>query len=44
MESNAQAVTKSAERMQVSADQTGRAIQQTFGEVVNRTKDAYSRN
>jgi hypothetical protein len=44
IESNAQAVTKSAERMQISAEQTGRGIQQTFGEVVNRTKDVYSRN
>lgn len=44
IESNAQAVTKSAERMQVSAEQTGRGIQQTFGEVVNRTKDVYTRS
>ena len=43
IESNAQAVTKSAERMQASAEQTGRGIQHMFGEVVNRTKDVYSR-
>ena len=43
IESNAQAVTKSAERMQASAEQTGRGIQQTFSEVVNRAKDVYSR-
>lgn len=42
IESNAQAVTKSAERMQASAEQTGRGIQHMFSEVVNRTKDVYS--
>ena len=44
IESNAQAVTKSAERMQASAEQAGRGIQQTFSEVVTRTKDAYTRS
>jgi hypothetical protein len=44
IESNAQAVTKSAERLQASAEQAGRGIQQTFTEVVNRAKDVYAAN
>ena len=42
IEANAQAVTKSAERLQASAEQAGRGIQQTFTEVVSRAKDVYS--
>ena len=43
IESNAHAMTKSAERLQASAEQTGRGIQQTLTEAVTRTKDAYSK-
>lgn len=43
VETNAQAVTKSAERLQASAEQTGRGIQKTFTETVDRMKDTYAR-
>lgn len=42
MESNAQAVTRSAERLQASAEQVGKGIQETFTAVVTRMKDVYS--
>jgi hypothetical protein len=44
LEGNAQAMTKSAERMQATAEQTGKGIQQTFNDVVGRVKDVYSKN
>jgi hypothetical protein len=44
LEGNAQAVTRSAERLQTSAEQAGKGIQETFEATVNRVKDAYSRN
>lgn len=44
IEGNAQAVTRSAERLQASAEQTGKGIQKTFGELVDRMKDVYGRN
>lgn len=44
IEGNAQAVTKSAERLQASAEQVGREIQKTFSETVDRLKDVYSKN
>ncbi|MBI2203239.1 MAG: hypothetical protein HYU41_05240 [Candidatus Rokubacteria bacterium] len=43
VETNAQAVTKSAERLQAAAEQTGRGIQKTFTETVDRMKDTYAR-
>lgn len=42
-EGNAQAVTKSAERVQTSTEQVGRGIQQTVTEGVTRMKDVYAR-
>ena len=44
METNAQTVTRSAERLQASAEQAGKGIQETFGAVVTRMKDVYSKN
>lgn len=44
VEGNAQAVTRSAERLQASAEQAGKGIQQTFTEFVSKTKDVYARN
>jgi hypothetical protein len=44
LEGNAQAVTRSAERLQTSAEQAGKGIQETFEATVTRVKDAYSRN
>ena len=42
MEANAQAVTRSAERLQASTEQAGKAIQETFSGVVTRMKDVYA--
>jgi hypothetical protein len=39
LEGNAQAMTRSAERMQASAEQAGKGIQQTFEATVMRMKD-----
>ena len=39
LEGNAQAMTRSAERMQVSAEQAGKDIQQTLEATVTRMKD-----
>ena len=44
LEGNAQAVTRSAERLQTSAEQAGKGIQETFEATVTRVKDAYGRN
>ena len=44
MESNAQAVTRSAERLQASAEQAGKGIQETFTGVVTRMKDVYAKS
>jgi hypothetical protein len=41
---NAQALTRSAERLQASAEQAGKGIQQTFTELVTKTKDVYGRS
>ncbi len=38
LESNAQVVTRSAERLQVTAEQTGKEIQATFAEVAGKVK------
>jgi nucleoid-associated protein YgaU len=42
IESNAQAMTRSAERLQVTAEQTGKEIQATFTQVAGRMKSLYS--
>lgn len=44
VEGNAQAVTKSAERLQASTEQVGRGIQKTFSETVDRMKDVYAKS
>jgi hypothetical protein len=44
LEGNAQAVTRSAERLQTSAEQAGKGIQETVEATVIRVKDAYSQN
>lgn len=38
LESNAQAMTRSAERLQVTAEQTGKDIQATFAQVASKVK------
>jgi hypothetical protein len=38
LESNAQAMTRSAERLQVTAEQTGKEIQATFAQVAGKVK------
>jgi hypothetical protein len=38
LESNAQAMTRSAERLQVTAEQTGKDIQATFAQVAGKVK------
>jgi head-tail adaptor len=42
METNAQAVSRSAERLQASAEQAGKNIQETFSSLVTKTKDLYA--
>jgi methyl-accepting chemotaxis protein len=42
IESNAQAVTKSAERLSSTAEQAGKGIQETFSGVVTRMKEMYA--
>jgi hypothetical protein len=42
IESNAQAMTRSAERLQATAEQTGKEIQSTFAQVTGRMKSLYS--
>jgi hypothetical protein len=44
IEGNAQAVTRSAERMQASAEQAGKGIQETFSAVVSKLKETYAQN
>ena len=41
-ESNAQAMTRSAERLQVTAEQTGKEIQATFAQVAGKVKSLSS--
>jgi hypothetical protein len=38
LESNAQAMTRSAERLQVTAEQTGKDIQATFAQIAGKVK------
>ena len=44
LEGNAQAVTRSAERLQTTAEQAGKGIQETVEATVLRVKDAYTKN
>jgi hypothetical protein len=44
LELNAHAMTRSAERLQASAEQAGKSLQETFEATVTRVKDTYSRN
>jgi uncharacterized protein YndB with AHSA1/START domain len=44
LEGNAQAVTRSAERLQATAEQAGKGIQETMEATVTRMKDAYTHN
>lgn len=44
LEANAQVVTRSAERLQASADRTGQQIQEALASSVNRMKEIYGRN
>ena len=41
MEGQAQAITRSAERIQTSAEQAGKGIQETYSTVVERMKGVY---
>jgi head-tail adaptor len=42
VEGNAQAITQSAERLQASAEQAGKEIQQTFASLGNKIKTLYT--
>jgi hypothetical protein len=42
LEGNAQAVTRTAERLQTSAEQAGKGIQESFSEAVTKMKDVYA--
>ena len=42
LEGNAQAVTRTAERLQTTAEQTGKGIQESFTEAVTKMKDVYA--
>ena len=42
LEGNAQAVTRTAERLQTTAEQTGKGIQESFSEAVTKLKDVYA--
>jgi hypothetical protein len=42
LEGNAQAVTRTAERLQTSAEQAGKGIQESFSDVVTKMKDVYA--
>jgi hypothetical protein len=44
MEANAQVVTRSAERLQASAERTGKEIQEALTSCLGRMKDIYARN
>ncbi len=44
LETNAQVVTRSAERLQASADRTAQEIQETLTSSVGRMKEIYGRN
>jgi len=42
LEGNAQAVTRTAERLQTTAEQTGKSIQESFSEAVTKMKEVYA--
>jgi hypothetical protein len=42
LEGNAQAITRSAERLSTTAEQTGKGIQESFSEAVTKLKDVYA--
>jgi hypothetical protein len=42
LEGNAQAVTRTAERLQTTAEQAGKGIQESFSETVAKLKDVYA--
>jgi hypothetical protein len=42
IEGNAQAVTRTAERLSTTAEQTGKGIQESFSEAVTKMKDVYA--
>jgi gas vesicle protein len=42
LEGNAQAMTRTAERMQTTAEQAGKGIQQSFSETVTKLKEVYA--
>jgi len=42
LEGNAQAVTKSAERLSSTAEQAGKGIQETFSTIVTKMKEVYA--
>ena len=44
LETQTQAVTRSAERLQTSAEQAGKGIQETYSAVVSKLKDLYAQN
>jgi len=44
LEGNAQAVTRSAERLQASAEQAGKGIQEAFEATIVRMRDTYAQN
>ena len=44
LETQAQAVTRSAERLQTSAEQAGKGIQETYTAVVAKMKDVYAQS
>jgi hypothetical protein len=44
LEGNAQAMTRTVERLHTTAEQTGKGIQETVESTVSRVRDAYSQN
>ena len=42
LEGNAQAVTRTAERLQTTAEQTGKGIQESFSEAVSKMREVYA--
>jgi hypothetical protein len=42
LEGNAQAVTRTTERLQTTAEQAGKGIQESFSEAVSKMKDVYA--
>jgi gas vesicle protein len=42
LEGNAQAITRTAERLSTTAEQTGKGIQESFSDAVTKLKDVYA--